>query len=149
MTMKEDLQLFADSPFIFHPHYTAEDKLRIKAIVRFPDGRLSEMEAGTKEEGSAFLRDVYAQYTEGEIAANTQRELRLRQLREENERLVHEDREREENRAALFRAKAKTLEIPEVKACPDKALQARIRKARSEAEVYSLAALAMLRGQTL
>jgi uncharacterized membrane protein YqiK len=147
--MKEDMQLFADSPAVFHPHYATEDRSRIKAIVRFPDGRLTEMDVSKKEEGSAFLRDVYAQYSEEDIEANTRRENRLRDLREENDRIAHEDREREEARAALFRAKAKTLEIPEVKACPDASLQARIRKARSEAEIYSLAALALLRGQGL
>lgn len=147
--MKTDLQLFADSPAIFHPHFTAEDKLRIKAIVRFADGRLTEMDVSTKEEGSAFLRDVYAQYTPEEVEENTRRELKLRDLREDNEKQAMEDRERDEARAALFRAKSKTLEIPEVKACKDTALQARIRKARSEAEVYSLAALALLRAEAL
>jgi hypothetical protein len=147
--MKENISLYSDSPMIFHPHYLGEEKLRIKAIVRFPDGRLTEMEGAAKETESSFIRDVFAQYSEEEIDTGTTRELRLREAREELDKLNFEDREKDEARAALFKAKAKTLEIPEVKACPDAALQLRIRKARSEAEVYSLAALAMLRSEAL
>ena len=143
------MQLFPDSPLIFHAHYMDEQKQRLRAIVRFPDGRFTEMEGNRSEETSAFIRDVFAQFTEAEIEANTARELALREAKEEIDRRAHEDREKEEARTALFRAKAQTLDIPDIKACADKELLVRIRKARSEAEVYTLAAMALLRAQSL
>lgn len=145
--MKDKPQLFPGSPNLYHPHYVGEDRKTIRALARFPDGRLSEVDAPVDQLESSFLRDVFAQYDLEDLERNTEIERRLAEARDEVEKLRHEDKQRDDERAELHKAKSKTLEIPEVKACGDEEILSRIRKARSAAEVYSFAALALLKSQ--
>jgi tRNA U55 pseudouridine synthase TruB len=140
--MQKELKLFPGSPSVFHPHYSGENGSLIRAIVKFPDGTLREMEALATERSGDFLRDVFAQYTEEEIQANTAREDALRDAHEELAKLAETERKRDEAREALFQAKSQAMEISEVKANP--AVGMRIRRAKNLTEVYSLSAMAMI-----
>lgn len=138
--MKQNIELYNTSPMIYNPHYVGEGKNVIRAIIRFRDGKLTEIEEPRTKDESEFMRDLFSQYDESEIEQNTIRENHLRDLREAIAKQAAEDQARELAREALFQAKAQAMEIPAVKTFVDKTLTSKIRRAKSPTEVYALVA---------
>jgi len=134
----------ADSMIVYQPRYADDKKTRVHAIVRAPDGRITDMEADIKDKSNPFIRDVFLQYTVAEIEAFTARETEIRAERARIESDLEEDRRTAEEREIAFQAKTKALEIPEVKDCKDPRIARRIRKARSAYEVAGWIAVAFI-----
>lgn len=140
----ENIVLREDSRIIYHPRYLDEEKSAIKAIVRFPDGSLRELEAAVDDDDSPLIRDVFLQYSTAEIEMHTHRESCLARSFRELESRAQEDQRRQAQMARLFEAKTEVLQIEAVKDCADRNLARQIRSAKTVAEVHSLAAYALL-----
>lgn len=139
----DKIHLGPDSLVIYQPRYTDASKKRIKAIVRMPDGKLTEMEADKADSRAALIRDVMFQYSEVELEMFTHREFCiLEKLRQLNARIA-EDKKRDTEREETFQAKAKALALPQIREHKDKAVRQKIRRATSAFEVMALTVAAL------
>ena len=137
------MHLGPDSLVIYQPRYTDANKTRIKAIVRMPDGKLTEMEADKSDARAALIRDVFSQYSEAELEMFTHREFCiLGKLRELNQRMI-EDKKKTDEREEVFQAKAKALALPQIRDHQDKEVRGSIRRASSAFEVMALTVAAL------
>lgn len=139
----EKISLLPDSRLIYQPRFIDNQKSKIRAIVKFPDGTLREIEADRNDTHSPFIRDVFLQYSEAEIELFSHREQCVNLKLEEIAKREREDREHAEKMANLFKAKSEALQIEEVKNS-GKDLARRIRSAKSVTEVLALTTLALL-----
>jgi hypothetical protein len=144
IAVREQLQLSPDSPYVYHPRWSNAEKTKLRAIVRMPDGRLSEVEASRDDKRSPLLRDILAQYTEDEIQLFTDRHNLLAEAGRQRDQRMAEDRKAEAEREETARAKATALNIPAVRDLADKRFRSRILRARSPLEVSAWTALALM-----
>ncbi len=141
---REKIRTNPGSPALIYPHFIDERKTKIRVITKFPDGRLNETVVNCGDAGSLILRDLMDQYSVAEIEMNTLRENIVRELRQEHEKLLQEDKQAVARREALFLAKSEAMEIKEVQSSADQGIPEQLRKAKTVTEVYSLVALAYL-----
>ena len=149
LPVRELIQMSPDSPYVFHPRFANREKTRIKAILRLPDGRFTEMEVDRSDVRSPLLRDVFAQYTEEEIEMFTVRQLKVSEVRRQLDMRIAEDKALAEQRDATYHAKTEAFQIPAVNEEQNKDLKRRIRQARNVLEVTALTALALMNSKEL
>ncbi len=137
------INLNPDSRYIYHPRYINTEKTILKAIVRFPDGSLNEIEAKKDDRNSALIRDIYLQYSEAEIEMYTHRELCMQSKMKVLFERHQEDQKRQEHLAKLFQAKTEALQIDCIQKSTDKTISRKIRSAKTATEVYGLVAMAL------
>lgn len=144
----ETIHLGPESLVVYQPRYADAAKTRIKAIVRRLDGSFAELEAAKDDQTAGLIRDVFAQYSEGEIEMFTHREnCVLEKLRVRNERQA-EDRRIAADREETFQAKAKALALPQIRNHADPAIVRGIRRASSAFEVIALTVAALTNSPT-
>ena len=137
------MHLGPDSLVIYQPRYINAAKTRIRAIVRMPDGKLTEMEANKDDTAAALIRDVFCQYSEAELEMFTHREFCiLDKLRILNQRMA-EDKKITDEREEVFQAKAKALALPQIRDHKDNEVRRAIRRAGSAYEVMALVIIAL------
>lgn len=130
---------------IYQPRFIDEGRTQVRAIARLVDGRILELEGDRREEKSDFIRDVFAQYSESEIIAFTERERQTAQLKAAVDEQSAMDRAHAEENELTFQAKAKALALPEVQNCTDRRLSRKIRKSKSAIEVAGWIAVAFMK----
>ncbi len=143
------IRLFNNSRDIYQPYYVDEARVLIRAIVRGPDGRLTEVDATKEDPQSDLYRDIYAQYSETEIEMFTHREWLVSQKRRERDEKLREDDRIEDARETLAVAKAQALEIVAVRDCADREIPRLIRKAKNPIEVQAWTAIALTKSREL
>lgn len=140
-----DIQLTPDSRIVYQPRYANAEKTAIRAIVRGPDGRLTEMEARRDAVPKhPMIRDVFLQYTEADLDRFTELEAKVTEAKRRLDQRVAEDKARQAEKDVTFLAKTKALELPEVAACKDPRIARKIRRAKSSFEVGAWVTLALL-----
>lgn len=143
LSIRERPRLSPDSPWVYHPRYSNAEKTRLRAIVRLPDGRITEVGADRSDTRSPLIRDIFAQYSEDEIAYFTTRHERMASAKQELDLRVNEDRRVNSVREATAAAKAQALEIPEIRNSNDPLIKRKIRTAKSTVEVNAWVAVAL------
>jgi hypothetical protein len=144
---RRDIRFSPDSPLVFHPRYADADGKRLKAIVRLPDGRFTEMEADRGDLKSALRRDIFAQYSEEEILFFTQRHERMAAARQQTDRRVAEDRRKSQLQEDLYQAKEEATQLLTALLPPDPQALKAIRSSRTKLEVLAWAVRAVERAE--
>lgn len=135
----------SNSMLIYSPRFIDESHQRIRAIARLSDGRILELEGDRSETKSDFIRDIFLQYTEDEIAKCTAREKRRIELKQKVDEQSERDHQTLEENEITFQAKAKALALHEVQNCTDKRVIRKIRKSKSAFEVAGWLAVAFMK----
>lgn len=144
LLVRDQIQMSPDSPYVFQPRFANRERTRIKAILRLPDGRFTEMEVDRSDVRSPLLRDIFAQYTEEEIEMFTLRQLKVSDVRRQLDMRIAEDKAIAEQRDATYQAKSEAFQIPAVNHDDNKEIKRKIRQARNVLEVTALTALALM-----
>ena len=145
-----EILLSPDSRLVFQPRWANAEKTAVRAILRGPDGRLTEMEGrlGTQPK-HPLVRDTFAQYSPADLDRNTEHEARVLEAKRKLDQRVVEDKAKQADKDVNFLAKTKALELPEVIACKDPRVARKIRKARSPFEVGAWVTVALLQSLEL
>ena len=135
------MQYRPGSPIVCHPIFMDDARTRIGAILRSP-GNLQNLRwvEDQRESNSPFIRDVFSQFTEEQIEANTRREVQIAQT---NRRLNDEKNAKTRRNAAqkeLYDAKSKAVDAIE-----DKRLRRMARKSTDLEEIQAIRAADILR----
>jgi hypothetical protein len=143
--MKE-IQLSPDSRVVYQPRWASADKKVVRAIVRAPDGKLTEMEGRLDAVPKhPLVRDVFLQYEEADLDRNSAWESRVLEVKRALDARLAEYKAKQAEKDVTFLAKTKALELPEVVACKDPRVARKIRKARSSFEVGAWVTVALLK----
>lgn len=145
-----------EDPDIIYPHYGNDARTKIVGFLRWPDqppsAPLTRME-GEKGTQNKFVHDVFRQYTEEDLQANTKRELTLLDMRRKLKAEHDDNRRVSETRAKLFKFKTEILDTEEVANAPNdqisKNLKRKIRKATSESAISAYVAALILHVENL
>lgn len=99
-----------NGPIICHPIFLDDARSRIGAIIRSPvDSRDVRWMEDAREGGSRFVYDVFAQWSESEIEANTRREIRISRTNKDATAKEDDARRRNSERDRLFDAKRQAV----------------------------------------
>jgi hypothetical protein len=143
LDIRERIQMSPDSPFVYQPRFVNPEKTRLRAIVRMPNGSLTEMEVDVNDVKSPVNRDIFAQYTQAELELFTERHTRMTAAKREMDQRIAEDKQLNEVRDAAYKAKAEAFQIPEIANMENQDLQRKIRMAKTATEVLAWTAVAL------
>jgi len=139
-----ELRLSPGSQIILAPRFIDANNTVVRGVVRLPNGTFKEFDGHLSDEHNPFVRDLKMQHTLEEIHANTLKESNFQKKKDELDKRLLEDEQREEGLRILAKAKAEALQIEVFADEKHKEVKRRIRRAQSVFEVTALTATALL-----
>lgn len=139
-----ELRLSPGSQIILAPRFIDNAQTMVRAVVRMPNGTFKEFDGALADEKNPFVRDLRMQHTLEEIKVNTEKEIAFQKKKEELDKRLIEDEQREESLRLLAKAKAEALQLDIFKDDEHKEAKRLIRRAQSLIEVTALTAAAMM-----
>lgn len=139
-----ELRLSPGSQIILAPRFIDAANTVVRGVVRLPNGTFKEFDGALNDSNNPFIRDLMMQHTLEEIGFNTQKELAFHKKKEELDKRLLEDEQREEGLRLLAKAKAEALQLEIFQGDDHKEAKRLIRRAQSLLEVTALAAAALM-----
>lgn len=130
---------------IVFPHWTNNARTVLAAEFRYDDGRVvNAVINDARNPNNMDAQEVFRFFTDQEIEANTQVQIRRIRQQQEQERQQREAERMRVEQEKLFAVKLKIFEIDRVKASVNRELKSSIRRSKSDVEAYAYAAALLL-----
>ena len=124
-------------PQIQYPHFTNNAKNQLACLLVRPDGQAHKEVNIPADPNHPLYRDIMRQFTKEELDINTAREVNIAQATRKAIEAQEKISSREKNRADLWEAKSKFMEMEAVKSSDNKVLKRNLRKATNYFEAMA------------
>lgn len=128
---------------IRNPYWGNQEKTQV--ICEFVIGnQVQQVAVMDTENGNPDWKEIFETFTEEEITANTERGLREREKRREEQKIAEEEAKERAKTDALFAIKLEAFEIEAIRNSKNRKLKSAIRKAQSMLEVSAYTTLLLM-----
>ena len=134
---QKEFEIDPGLPQIQYAHYTNNAKNILACILVRPDGQAHKETNIPADPNHPLYRDIMRQFTKEELEVNTRREVSIAQATRKAVEAQEKIAAREKNRADLWEAKSKFMDMDAVKNSNNKVLKRNLRKATSYFEALA------------
>jgi hypothetical protein len=129
---------------IKNPHWVNNARTILSAEFHYEDGRVMTAVINSNESNNPDYQEIRTKFTDAELEQNTVNNIRKVQGERDRQKAQEEAQKERERQEKLFQVKLAAFEVDQVKNTSNKTLKSALRRAKSEFEVYAMAAAIIL-----
>lgn len=129
---------------IKNPHWINNARTILSAEFHYDDGRVMTAVINSNESNNPDYQEIRTKFTDAELEQNTANNIRKVQGERDRQKAQEEAQKERERQEKLFQVKLAAFEVDQVKNTSNKTLKSALRRAKSEFEVYAMAAAIIL-----
>lgn len=129
---------------IKNPHWVNNARTILSAEFHYDDGRVMTAVINSNESNNPDYQEIRTKFTDAELEQNTQNNIRKVQGERDRQKAQEEAQKERERQERLFQVKLSAFEVETIKNTTNKTLKSALRRAKSDFEVYAMAAAIIL-----
>lgn len=129
---------------IKNPHWVNNARTILSAEFHYDDGRVMTAVINSNESNNPDYQEIRTKFTDAELEQNTVNNIRKVQGDRDRQKAQEEAQKERERQEKLFQVKLAAFEVEQVKNTANKSLKSALRRAKSDFEVYAMAAAIIL-----
>ena len=129
---------------IKNPHWVNNARTILSAEFHYDDGRVMTAVINSNESNNPDYQEIRTKFTDAELEQNTQNSIRKVQGERDSQKAQEEAQKERERQERLFQVKLSAFEVETIKNTTNKTLKSALRRAKSDFEVYAMAAAIIL-----
>lgn len=129
---------------IKNPHWVNNARTILSAEFHYDDGRVMTAVINSNESNNPDYQEIRTKFTDAELEQNTVNNIRKVQGDRDRQKAQEEAQKERERQEKLFQVKLAAFEVGQVKNTANKSLKSALRRAKSDFEVYAMAAAIIL-----
>jgi hypothetical protein len=129
---------------IKNPHWVNNARTILSAEFHYDDGRVMTAVINSNESNNPDYQEIRTKFTDAELEQNTVNNIRKVQGDRDRQKAQEEAQKERERQEKLFQVKLAAFEVDQVKNTANKSLKSALRRAKSDFEVYAMAAAIIL-----
>jgi hypothetical protein len=129
---------------IKNPHWTNNARTVLSAEFHYDDGRVMTAVINSNESNNPDYQEIRTKFTDAELEQNTANNIRKIQGERDRQKAQEEAQKERERQERLFQVKLGAFEVDAIKNTTNKNLKSALRRAKSDFEVYAMAAAIIL-----
>lgn len=129
---------------IKNPHWVNNARTILSAEFHYDDGRVMTAVINSNESNNPDYQEIRTKFTDAEIEQNTVNNIRKVQGERDRQKAQEEAQKERDRQEKLFQVKLSAFEVETIKNTTNKSLKSALRRAKSDFEVYAMAAAIIL-----